>query len=126
MHEPRGKKDSCCMPLLQWPLLARECFARNDGVSKPTRGLLALDIHHSNFVGTPHAGHVEPVTKKDGAAIAVAGSVRERELIAIIRELLHELRPQRARITEVSASSRGGSKRGLERPIAPLASSLAR
>ena len=42
--------------------------------------------------------------KGDGSVTAAAGS--ERELIILIRELVRELYPQRAKIVDVSASSR--------------------
>ncbi len=50
---------------------------------------------------------VEPDTKRDEPAFAQReGRSRERELFAIIRELVHELHPQRARFMDLSASSR--------------------
>ena len=48
--------------------------------------------------------NVEPNTKRDGSVTAAAAS--ERELIILIRELVRELYPQRAKIMDVSASSR--------------------
>ena len=49
--------------------------------------------------------NVEPDTKRDGSVTAAAAG-SERELIILIRELVHELHPQRAKIMDVSASSR--------------------
>ncbi|MGO9458672.1 MAG: AMP-binding protein [Rhodomicrobium sp.] len=47
---------------------------------------------------------VEPDTKRDEPATSDA--VRERKLIALIREFIHALHPQRAKIVDVSISSR--------------------
>ena len=50
---------------------------------------------------------VEPDTKRDEPAFAQReGRSRERELFAVIRELVHELHPQRAKFMDLSASSR--------------------
>ena len=49
---------------------------------------------------------MERDTKRDASCTPAAEGARERDLIAVIRKLLFELHPQRARIIEVSASSR--------------------
>ena len=49
---------------------------------------------------------MERDAKRDGTITPAADGVREREFITVIREFVHELHPQRARIVEVSASSR--------------------
>src|SRR5271165_2515595 len=57
--------------------------------------------------GTIHHGvRVEPDTKRDQLAFtAREGRLHERELFSVIRELIHELHPQRAKFMDVSASS---------------------
>ncbi|MGA7326666.1 MAG: acyl carrier protein [Rhodomicrobium sp.] len=52
-----------------------------------------------------HFVDVEPDTKQDEPAIP-ARDGRERELVAIIREFIHELHPRRSKIMEVSIASR--------------------
>ena len=50
---------------------------------------------------------VEPETRRDEPAFAQReGPSHGRELFAVIRELVHELHPQRAKFMDVSASSR--------------------
>jgi acyl carrier protein len=49
---------------------------------------------------------VEVDAKQDGSGAPMAGGVREQELAAVIRKLLYELHPQRAKAIEVAASSR--------------------
>jgi 1-acyl-sn-glycerol-3-phosphate acyltransferase len=54
-----------------------------------------------------HRVHVEPHTKRDELSLpAREGGAHERELIALVRELVHELHPQRAKIVDLSVSSR--------------------
>ena len=49
---------------------------------------------------------MEQEAKRDGSALPAANGARERELTALVCELVHELHPQRASIIEVSPSSR--------------------
>ena len=49
---------------------------------------------------------MEQDAKRDASCTPAAEGARERDLIAVIRKLLFELHPQRARNIEVSASSR--------------------
>ena len=51
--------------------------------------------------------HVESGTKRDESAfLSHDHEAREGKLIAVIREFVHELHPQRAKIMDVSATSR--------------------
>ncbi len=49
---------------------------------------------------------MEQDANRDGSGAPATNGVREQELIAVIRKLLHELHPQRTRSIEISASSR--------------------
>ncbi len=49
---------------------------------------------------------MEPGTKREDPAFPSQGRASERALIAVIRELVNELHPQRAKLMHVSASSR--------------------
>ena len=65
-----------------------------------------IEIHHSDCIDMLHRKPMEPATKPElGAAPPKQGS-RERELTAVIRNLVHELHPQRAKCMDVSTSSR--------------------
>ncbi len=95
-----------------YPLAAEgtEIWGREGGTC--SSDLARLDIHHSRVAQMHHRVHVEPGTKRDGTAFPSRDrGACERELlpsfvIAVIRELVHELHPQRAKIMHVSASSR--------------------
>jgi hypothetical protein len=62
--------------------------------------------------------HLEPDVKGDEPALAPR-EARERELVAIIRELVQELHPQRAKIIEVFPSSRLERDLGIDSLGAP-------
>lgn len=49
---------------------------------------------------------MKPAANQDVAFASPEQKSRERELIAVIQDLVHELHPQRAKIMDVTASSR--------------------
>src|SRR5271166_1301722 len=64
-------------------------------------------MHHSRVAQMHNYMHVESGTKRDESAfLSHDHEAREGKLIAVIREFVHELHPQRAKIMDVSATSR--------------------
>jgi 1-acyl-sn-glycerol-3-phosphate acyltransferase len=66
-----------------------------------------FDAHQGRVRRMPHRSSVEGSTNRHSSAVTIRErGLRERKLIAVIRELVRELHPQRAKVMDVSASSR--------------------
>ena len=65
-----------------------------------------IEINHSECTNMLHRKHMQPATKPDVVVSPPEPELRERELIAVIRDLVQELYPQRAKSMDISMSSR--------------------